>query len=137
MSTSLLVDVLLLVLLGATLIQAVRLERALGSMRRDRAELERTIAEFESATRQAEAGLERLRGSAEGTLKQIARQIDQGGSLRQDLEFLAARGEKLADRLELLVQLARTHADTPAAESTAPRRSEAERDLLRILQAGR
>jgi hypothetical protein len=140
MSGSLFIDLLLIALLGATLVQAVRLERTLGSLRRDRAELERMIAGFDGATRQAEAGLDRLRGAADGTGRQIARQIEQAASLQQDLEFLSARGDKLADRLDMLVRLARTQAEAPAtpqAPAPAARRSQAERDLMRVLQATR
>ena len=116
MWSSAVLDVLLVVLLGATLVQALRLERTLGALRRDRGEFERMIAGFDGATRQAEAGLDRLRGAADGAGRQIARHIEQASSLHQDLDFLTARGEKLADRLEMLVRIARGQAGaTPAA----------------------
>ena len=111
-------DMLLVVLLGATLVQALRLERTLGALRRDRGEFERMIAGFDGATKQAEAGLDRLRGAADGAGRQIARHIEQASSLQQDLDFLIARGEKLADRLEMLVRIARGQAE--AAPGLAP-----------------
>jgi hypothetical protein len=159
-------EVALLLLLGATLFHAVRLERALGVLKRDRAVLEELVAGFNDSTRQAEAGVERLRGAADGAGRQIARQIDQAQRLRDDLGFLSERGEKLAERLESGVRSARMMGDhvalapapPPAPAFSAPAmamapaavarfdadpaggprlRSEAERDLLRALRAAR
>ena len=46
---------------GCTLFHALRLERALGVLKRDRAALEELVAGFNASTRQAEAGIDRLR----------------------------------------------------------------------------
>jgi hypothetical protein len=73
--------------------------------------------------------------------------------LKDDLLFLTERGERLADRLDLLVRAARPLASDPLPEP-APRpaerpqsdatdppgthlRSQAERDLLRALRMAR
>ena len=140
----------LVLLLGATLFHAVRLERALGVLKRDRAVLEALVAGFNDSTRQAEIGVERLRAASEGAGRQIARQIEQAQRLRDDLSFLTERGDKLAERLEGGVRSARMFADQSAMaagpppaslgardEAGAKLRSEAERDLLRALRAAR
>jgi len=139
----------LVLLLGATLFHALRLERALGVLKRDRAVLEALVAGFNDSTRQAEIGVDRLRAASEGAGRQIARQIEQAQRLRDDLSFLTERGDKLAERLEGAVRSARMFNDTsgmgataptalPPVEERAPRlRSEAERDLLRALRAAR
>ena len=139
-------DGLLIVLLGATLVHALRLERALGMLRRDRAELEQIIAGFNAATRQAEIGVERLRSAAEGAGRQIARQVETAGALRDDLGFLIERGERLADGLDRSVR-ARRATEEPLkrvelarimpAEEPSRVRSQAERDLLRALKVAR
>jgi hypothetical protein len=152
-------EIALTVLLAATLFHAVRLERALGVLKRDRAALEELVAGFNGATRQAENGIERLRAAADGAGKQIARQITAAGELKGDLVFLTERGEKLADRLDQLVRSSRHLAEAPrpaipsgmrrevaaadpaqapAAEADMPRvRSQAERDLMRALRMAR
>jgi hypothetical protein len=136
----------LIVLLAATLFHATRLERALGVLKRDRATLEALVAGFNNSTRQAEAGIERLRAATDGAGRQIARQIDQATALKDDLAFLSERGERLADRLDGLVRSARPMAAEPSRPVTtadpempdAPRvRSQAERDLLRALRMAR
>lgn len=99
-------DITLIVLLAATLFQALRLERALGVLKRDRAELETLMAGFNSSTLQAEQGIDRLRQTADGAGRQIARQIEAATGLKDDLVFLHERGERLADRLDGLVRSA-------------------------------
>ena len=71
-----LLELALVGLLAATLFHAVRLERALGVLKRDRAALEDWSTGFNASTRQAEVGIERLRAAADGAGRQIARQVD-------------------------------------------------------------
>lgn len=137
-------DLVLIVLLAATLFHAVRLERALGVLKRDRATLELLVAGFNASTRQAERGIERLRATADGAGQQVARQAEAAMGLKDDLAFLTERGERLADRLDGLVRAARPLAAeaaiAPPADPDAPDprlRSQAERDLLRALRVAR
>jgi hypothetical protein len=148
-----LLETALLVLLAATLFHAMRLERALGVLKRDRAALEQLVDGFNSSTRAAEQSIERLRAAAEGAGRQVQHQVDTAVGLKDDLLFLTERGERLADRLDLLVRAARPLASDPLPEP-APRpaerpqsdatdppgthlRSQAERDLLRALRMAR
>jgi len=159
-------ELLLIGLLLLTVFHALRLERALGVLRRDRTALEEMVSGFNESTRQAEGGIERLRVVADGAGRQIARHVDQAKVLKSDLAFLAERGEKLADQLEKLIKQARPLAQmaggqssgAPAepvrpvprvvASSAAPAaareeegegrvRSQAEKDLLRALRMAR
>jgi hypothetical protein len=155
-------DILLMVLLSATLFHAVRLERALGALKRDRVALQELVASFNASTRDAETGIERLRAATEGPGRQIQRLIEGGTTLKEDLTFLVQRGEGLADRLDECVRATRPAlavSETPAAHlpyatqpeameplrrraaiATVPHdaepkvRSQAERDLLKALR---
>ena len=144
-------ELVLVAMLAVTLFHAVRLERALGVLKRDRATLESLVTGFNTSTRQAEQGVERLRAAADGAGRQIARQSEAATALKDDLAFLTERGEKLADRLDGLVRSARplTHepqgqapamamasAERPEAGETRLRR-QAERDLLKALRMAR
>ncbi len=113
-----LLETALLVLLAATLFHAMRLERALGVLKRDRAALEDLVDGFNSSTRAAEQGIERLRAAAEGAGRQVQRQVETASGLKDDLLFLTERGERLADRLDLMVRAARPAA--PLSASTEP-----------------
>ena len=108
-------EIVLVVLLGATLFQAIRLERALGVLKRDRASLESLVVGFNASTHAAESGIQRLRAAAEGAGRQIESQMGKSVSLKDDLAFLTERGDRLADRLDTLVRTARPlAADRPA-----------------------
>jgi Domain of unknown function (DUF6468) len=117
-------DTLLVVLLAATLFHAVRLERALGSLKRDRSALEALVETFNASTRAAESGIERLRVATDGAGRQIQRQIETATTLKDDLTFLVQRGEGLADRLDEGVRAARpglvSFGATPGASNGSP-----------------
>ncbi|MEI7714170.1 MAG: DUF6468 domain-containing protein [Rhodospirillales bacterium] len=130
-------------LLVATLFHAMRLERALGVLKRDRTALEALVAGFNASTTQAETSVARLRQAADGAGRDIAQRVDAGLVLKDDLGFLTERGERLADRLETLVRQARPFAAAASVPTMAmagvddaePRvRSQAERDLLQALR---
>ncbi len=141
-----LLELVLVGLLAATLVHAIRLERALGVLKRDRAALEELVAGFNDSTQQAELGIIRLREAADGAGRHLVRQIEQVRRVEGDLAFLIERGDVLADRLDPLIRAARQAAPRPAAPvgpptivaEEAPRlRSQAERDLLQALRLPR
>lgn len=145
--TQIVLELVLVGLLGGTLFHALRLERALGVIKRDRSELEGLLRGFNDSTRQAENGIERLRGAAEGAGRLMARQIEAASALKDDLATLIGRGEALADGLDAKLRSPRS-AEPPRApfralepageEPTGARvRSQAERDLLRALRVSR
>ena len=147
-------ELILIVLLIATLFHAIRLERALGVLKGDRAALQELVAGFNASTQTAEQGIGRLRLAADGAGRSIAKQIDTSQGLRDDLQLLTERGERLADRLEILVRDGRAlPQEMPAGAMLSssvreaedppgfgggrgePRpKSQAERDLLRALR---
>ena len=140
------VELLLVGLLCATIPFALRLERQLGALRRDRAALEGSAVDFGEAARQAEATLLRLRATAEGAGRQVAERVAVAEPVRDDLRYLVERAEAMADRLAALVRNARPLAaaqDGPAIATAAmlapgpEAASQAERDLLRALRLGR
>ncbi|MBP0446245.1 hypothetical protein J8J14_15840 [Roseomonas sp. SSH11] len=125
---------LLLLLLLAALPYAMRLERGLAALRKDRAALAEGAAGFEAATREAHLALSGLRAA----LETQARQSASAEALRDDLRFLLERAEPLADRLEILVRQGRNASAPPTPEASEPSpRSQAERDLLRALRMAR
>jgi len=147
-----LLEIVLIILLGLTLMHAVRLERALGALRRERTALGEAVAGFDSSTRQAEAGLDKLHSVTQETALQLSRKLEGAAVLKDDLAFLTERGEHLADRLEQLVRHGRAIEPTPPrapqaalgpahhtrADQDQPRpRSKAERDLLQALRVVR
>ncbi len=136
-------EIILVVLLGATLFQAIRLERALGVLKRDRASLEQLVIGFNASTNQAESGIQRLRAAVEGAGREIQGQLTQSVSLKEDLVFLTERGDRLADRLDTLVRAARPLAvaqgrSVASLETNAPTgANDVERNLMQALRMAR
>lgn len=138
-----------LVLLGAAIPFAIRLERALREIRKDRAAMETSAQGLSEAAAAAESAILRLRATAELAGRQVQERVTTAEPLRDDLRFLIERAETLADRLESLVRAGRPMAghEPPAAPAAqrplreppsdaGPLRSQAERDLLRALSIG-
>jgi Domain of unknown function (DUF6468) len=134
-------EIVLVVLLSATLFQAIRLERALGVLKRDRASLESLVVGFNASTHQAESGIQRLRAAADGAGRQIDSQLTKSVALKDDLSFLTERGDRLADRLDTLVRAARPLLqDRPGnmPETDMPKSSsQVEKNLLQALRLAR
>ena len=127
-------EIVLTGLLTITLFHALRLERALGILRRDKAELESLVSGFNASTLQAEEGVAKLRTAAESIGRQLARQIDAGRLLQSDLEFIVGRAEQTADRLDQAIRNTRTRDVLPEGAPASRLRSQAERDLLKALK---
>ncbi|MFC4169510.1 DUF6468 domain-containing protein [Teichococcus aestuarii] len=97
---------------------AVRLERALTGLRRDREAMAASMKGFAEATREAEGATLRLRAAADSAGRGMAEQTASAQALREDLRFLVERAEGLADRLDAAIRQARGTA--PAAARPAP-----------------
>ena len=143
----LVVELVLIVLLGLTLVHAIRLERSRAGIKRDRAELERLLAGFEDCSRQADGSAERVRIAADAAGRALARHIEGAANLKDDLADLIERGERLTTHLGGAVRndldtgglLHRSsHAESDLPGGVSPRvRSQAERELLRALRVTR
>jgi hypothetical protein len=138
-----LLEVVLVFLLGATLFQAVRLERALGTVKRDKAAFESLMDGFNASTSQAQTGIQQLCAATDGAGRNIESQLSRSLSLKDDLAFLSERGDRLADRLEILVRAARPLAQDrqPAHRQPEVKSSNTadstEQDLLNTLRMAR
>lgn len=103
MPFALILDVLVAVLLVFTIAYAILLNRRLGSLRKDKTDLEKLAATFGQATVRAEESIGRLKITADA----LQDSIDKAEALRDDLSFLIDRGGSAADRLEGAVRAAR------------------------------
>src|SRR5262245_55316666 len=144
-------NILVVVLLAATLVFVARLHRRLESLRAGRQEFEGLIERFSQSVQQAEQkmGAIKLATAESGTALQ--ERIDAAAALKDDLAFLAEKAGRLADKLEGSIARARpTLAKTsaaPAQPERGPRAVEAApaetlpegpgRELLRALASVR
>ena len=137
---SLILDVLVAILLVVTIGYAMALNKRLGVLRRDKAELEELAGSFVDATTRAEESISRLKHTADD----LKERMEKAQSLHDDLAFLIDRGGGAADRLEEMIRAARRSAQIEAAPSAADAvpegegtlpRSDAERELLRAIRS--
>lgn len=167
---NLLLDVIIIVLLAATIVYAVMLNSRLAQLRDNRDDLARLVAAFNDATARAESGIPKLRRAAEDAGNALQERVEKAQTLRDDLAFMIERADSMAGKLENSVRQAREEArpmapppampqvaparaprakaeaapppipaepEPTAADSLDDERSEAERELLRALQAVR
>ena len=157
---SLILDMFVAVLLIVMIGYAFTLNKRLGTLRRDKGELQKLALSFGDATLRAEESTAQLRA----TIDVLQERIKKAESLRDDLVFLVERGNGTADTLEELVRTARDKVgvmprpasretvanEEPAplaaasqsalkadaeARSTGDQMSDAERELLKALRS--
>jgi len=100
---SLILDSLVALLLVVTIGYAYVLNKKLGSLRRDKSELEKLAMSFANATVRAEESIGKLKTTTDG----LHARMDKAEALRDDLVFLTDRGDSAANRLETHIREAR------------------------------
>ena len=107
MTTGMILDVVVILLLIPTIIYAVILNRRLAALRRSREELSKVVASFNEATMRAEAGIPKLKKATTEANHTLKDRVEKAQTLRDDLAFMIERTEELAGRLEGAVRAAR------------------------------
>jgi hypothetical protein len=116
---SLLIDGAIAMLLLVALGFGLRLERRLRQLRCGDGAIRQLIEALDAATERSAAALDGLRRTAEATSQKLAGDLASVQRLLDDLQFLTARGEQLADRLEEQIQKGRPPAPRPAPPAPA------------------
>jgi|JI10StandDraft_1071094.scaffolds.fasta_scaffold37613_3 hypothetical protein len=100
MSESLLIDVTVIALLGATIYFAFRLDRRLQSVRNVQNELAGVIRELNSAAARAEAGIQGLKMAAQSSGQQLEEQIHSARVVGDELAILLRSSERVGRAAE-------------------------------------
>jgi len=128
-------EIILTLLLAATLFFALRLERTIGVLRSDRAGLGEVLASIRTALNDAERGIQALQDMADHTGRGLTLEIDKAWQAQEDLRFLLDRLESVANRVESTIKTGRASATlNEEAKPVAAAPSKAERDLLKVLR---
>jgi hypothetical protein len=93
-------DLLMIVLLVATIIYAIILNRKLAAFRRSREDMQNFLTAFNAANERAEVSITALKEMAEQSGEKLREDIEKAGALNEDLSFMVDRGESIANRLE-------------------------------------
>ncbi|HUO93322.1 MAG TPA: DUF6468 domain-containing protein [Rhizomicrobium sp.] len=100
MNFSLIVEIVLTVLLAATLVYCAILERRLSALRKNQDGFKDTIAELNQAIATASASMRMLKSSAAGAAETLDDRLSRARSLSDELALLTNSGERIAQRIE-------------------------------------
>jgi hypothetical protein len=121
-------NLVLAVLLAAVIVYAWRLHKRLGTWRDGKAELDRTIKEFNEAAKRAEAAVADLKNAGEAAGRLLEDQTRKAISLKDDLEYIVARAEPVADRAAENVRERERERERPQVSRRAERAERYERE---------
>src|SRR5262249_11494618 len=131
MDPKLILDVIVAILLAATIAYAAMLNSRLGQLRKNRDDLAKLVSAFNEATARAEGGIPKLRRAADEAGATLQERVEKAQSLRDDLAFMIERADAMANRLENSVKSARDGMKA-APGSAAPQRPDMARpDMAR------
>ncbi len=136
MSTSFLLDGLIVVLLVAAIGFCVVLNRRLGALRRAQADLAQFAQTLNEATSQAQQDIEGLKAASVEMSRSLQDKIDKADALNSDLAFMTKHGSDLADRLEDAVRVSGKARPANGA-AQGGKRNDAEQELLDALRTVR
>ncbi len=100
-------DIVIALLLVATIIFAAILNTRLNALRWNKSQLGRLITSFNEATLRAESGIPKLRKTAEEAGQSLHEQVERVQTLRDNLAFLIEWADSMAAQLEGTVRSAR------------------------------
>jgi len=146
-------NVVLVALLAAGLVQATRLIGHLSGLRQGRREMEEFVKEFNAVVLRAESGIKNLKLTARDSGNDLEKLLEKAVSMRDELQFIVASADKIAARLSQDASSIRppekapqAKADTgvtvtqfagkkpPAEGISAAQASRAERELMQALE---
>lgn len=118
-------DIVLILMVGVGLYQAMRLIKHLSGLRQGRVEMERFVHEFNATVIRAEAGIKGLRMAARDSGDDLEKLVEKALMVRDELQFLVESADQIAERLSHSAALAvrpdkKAEPARPVAEAKAP-----------------
>lgn len=133
MSFSLIIDLIVIALLGATILYALRLNKQLTMLYNARGDLQTFIEGFTNSLSKAETSMASLRSTGETTFAAVHEALNQAQVLKDDLSYLVERGEGIASSLDDSIRAARAlqkEIENLKFEPTTPMVNEDEKNNL-------
>ena len=94
-----LLDLVLILMVGAGLVQVGRLIKHLAGLRQGRIDMERFVRDFNATVMRAENGIKGLRQAARESGDDLEKLVEKGTLVRDDLQFIIESADKIAERL--------------------------------------
>ncbi|HEY5338703.1 MAG TPA: DUF6468 domain-containing protein [Rhizomicrobium sp.] len=115
MNISLIVEIVLSVLLTATLAYCMLLERRLSALRKGQDGLKDTIVHLNEAIVSAGSSMRMLKSAAAGAAEALDERIARGRGLADELSLIVSSGERIAERMDRGTPSSRPAMPMPAA----------------------
>lgn len=100
-------DIIAILLLAATLVYAITLNRKLAALHEGRKDLQQFIESFSASLAKAEKSVKDLKAAGDGALSSVLDHYKKALALRDDLSFMLDKGGSLVDDLEEYIHQAR------------------------------
>jgi len=111
-------DIVLIGLVAAGLVQAARLMRHLSGLQQGRLDMEKFVRDFSATVFRAETGIKTLKQAARDTGDDLEKLVDKARNIRDELQFLVESADQIAERLSQSASVAVKPEDRRTA--TAP-----------------
>jgi hypothetical protein len=108
-------DLMLICMVGAGLVQAARLIGHLSGLRQGRVDMERFVHEFNATVIRAETGIKGLRSAARESGDDLEKLVEKAYLVRDELQFIVESADQVAERLSQAATTA-TRPETKAPE---------------------
>lgn len=127
MNFAIFLDLIVIALLVATILYAVKLNKQLTTLYQSRGELQSFLQSFTESLTKAELSMQALRSTGETTFTAVHEALTKAQALRDDLSYLVERGEAIASNLDESIRQGRQlqkeiemqkHVQTPAYPAT-------------------
>ena len=135
---NLLLDVLLVVLLTATVIYCFMLNRRLGQLRNAQGDMAALVQSFDQSTERARSSIDELKATAGAVGLELEAKVAKARDMLDELQLVTTSGERVADRIEKGVDSrkaapasATTGTPRPAEKPAADAPARTERDGVR------
>jgi uncharacterized protein DUF6468 len=112
-------DIVVILMMGAGLVQATRLIRHLAGLQQGRVEMERFVHEFNATVIRAEVGIKGLRTAARDSGDDLEKLVAKAVMVRDELQFIVESADGVAERLSVAASSAmRPDTKPPEAKAT-------------------
>lgn len=135
---SIAIELLVSLLLGATIVYCIMLERRLKQFRADETVMRKTIADLSAATLTAERAIGSLKLTVSQADASLAGRLESAERFAADLSASVHAGEDIIDRVRQIIETSRraAAAQAPAAPASAPVAPVVERAPLNATRPG-
>lgn len=118
-------DLILIGMVGAGLVQAARLIKHLRILKQGRIDMERFVHEFNATVIRAESGIKGLRSAARESGDDLEKLVEKAFMVRDELQFIVESADQIAERLSVAATSAVRPETKPSAAQPAAAKPEA------------